>query len=129
MTKTATVIGDTYDAWRTQDVEWLDSYLPEDFHHVIHIPVDMHPVGGTHLGKAATIERLRMVTVQFDFLRFDTSDLMIQRDRAGLEIPVHYRRAATCRRRSQFSGRSRTAGLSSSSSITTSTASNPSSTR
>ena len=29
MTKTATVIGDIYDAWRTQDVEWLASYLPE----------------------------------------------------------------------------------------------------
>ena len=97
MTKTATVIGDIYDAWRTQDVEWLASYLPEDFHHIIHIPVDMHPLGGTRLGKAATIERLKMVTVQFDFLRFDTSDLMIQRDRAGLEIPVHYRHRETGR--------------------------------
>ena len=97
MTKTDTVIGDIYDAWRAQDVEWLASYLPEDFHHIIHIPPEMHPLGGTRLGKRATIERLKMLTVQFDFLRFDTQDLMIQRNRAGLEIPVRYRHRETGR--------------------------------
>ena len=33
--------------------------------------------------------------MQFDFLRFDTGDLMIHRERAGLEIPIHYRHRDT----------------------------------
>jgi hypothetical protein len=27
MTKTETIIGDIYDAWRAQDIEWLGTYL------------------------------------------------------------------------------------------------------
>ena len=39
MTKTMeTILGDIYDAWRAQDLEWLASYLPDDFYHVMHIP-------------------------------------------------------------------------------------------
>ncbi|HEV7462524.1 MAG TPA: hypothetical protein VGN85_01225 [Methyloceanibacter sp.] len=43
MTKTETVIGDIYDAWRVQDLDWLASYLPDDFCHMIHIPTEIHP--------------------------------------------------------------------------------------
>ena len=40
-------------------------------------------------------ERLGLIAAQFDFLRFDTSDLIIHKDRAGVEIPVHYRHRET----------------------------------
>ena len=33
--------------------------------------------------------------MQFDCLHFDTSDLMIRKERAGLEIPLHYRHRET----------------------------------
>jgi ketosteroid isomerase-like protein len=91
VTKTETVIGDIYDARRAQDLQWLASYLPDDFCHVIYIPTEIHPLGGACRGKAAAIERLGLIAAQFDFLRFDTSDLIIHKDRAGVEIPVHYR--------------------------------------
>ncbi len=55
----------------------------------------MHPLGGTRRGKTASLERFTVIAHQFDFLRFDTSDLMIQKDRAGLEIPIHYRHKET----------------------------------
>jgi ketosteroid isomerase-like protein len=95
MTKTEIIIGDIYDAWRAQDLEWLASYLPDDFSHMIHIPTEVHPLGGLCRGKAAAIERFAIVAHQFDFLHFDTSDLMMQKDRAGLEIPVRYRHRET----------------------------------
>ena len=76
MTKMETVIGDIYDAWRAQDLEWLASYLPEDFSHAIYIPAEIHPLGGPCHGKTAAIARLRLIATQFDFLRFDTSDLL-----------------------------------------------------
>ena len=95
MTKTETVIGDIYDAWRAQDLDWLASYLPDDFCHMIHIPTEIHPLGGACRGKAAAIERLGLIAAQFDFLRFDTSDLIIHKERAGLEIPIHYRHRET----------------------------------
>jgi ketosteroid isomerase-like protein len=95
MTKTETIIGDIYDAWRAQDLEWLASYLPDDFTHMIYIPTEVHPLGGLCRGKAAALQRLGLVALQFDLLRFDTSDLMIQKNRAGLEIPSHYRHKET----------------------------------
>ncbi len=95
MTKTETVIGDIYDAWREQDLQWLASYLPDDFCHVIYIPTEIHPLGGACRGKAAAIERLGLIAAQFDFLRFDTSDLIIHKERAGVEIPIHYRHRET----------------------------------
>jgi hypothetical protein len=52
MTKTAgAILGDIYDAWRAQDLEWLASYLPDDFCHVIHVPTTTHPLGGARNGK------------------------------------------------------------------------------
>jgi len=38
MTKPETIICEIYDAWRAQDLEWLASYLPDDFCHIIYIP-------------------------------------------------------------------------------------------
>ena len=37
------ILGDIYDAWRAQNLDWLATYLPDDFCHVIHIPVDRPP--------------------------------------------------------------------------------------
>lgn len=91
MAKTENIIADIYDAWRAQDMDWLASYLPEDFSHVVHIPREIHSLGGLSAGKLASVERLRLIAVQFDVLRFDTSDLMIVKDRAAAEIPVRYR--------------------------------------
>jgi hypothetical protein len=45
------ILGDIYDAWRVQNLDWMATYLPDDFCHVIHIPVDLHPLGGTRQGK------------------------------------------------------------------------------
>ena len=35
MTKMETIISDIYDTWRAQDLDWLASYLPDDFSHMI----------------------------------------------------------------------------------------------
>jgi hypothetical protein len=41
------------------------------------------------------LQRYAIVAQEHDLLRYDTSDLMIQKDRAGLEITGHYRHKAT----------------------------------
>lgn len=51
MTITETIITDIYDAWRAQDLEWLASYLPEDFSHMVYVPTEIHPLGGLCSGK------------------------------------------------------------------------------
>ena len=68
----------------------MATYLPDDFCHVIHIPADLHPLGGTRQGKKDAIERLQLIVEQFDFVVFDTSDLLIERNRAAVEVPIHY---------------------------------------
>ena len=89
------ILGDIYDAWRAQDLDWMASYLPDDFCHVIYIPADLHPLGGTRQGKKVAIERWQLIVAQFDFVGFDTSDLLIERNRAAVEIPIHYRHRET----------------------------------
>jgi ketosteroid isomerase-like protein len=92
---TEMVLREIYDAWRAQDLDWLASYLPDNFCHVVHIPTVVHPLGGISKGKQASLERLRIITVDFDFLKFDTSELTIGKNRAAVEIPVHYRHRQT----------------------------------
>ena len=54
MTKTMeTILGDIYDAWRAQDLDWLASYLPDDFCHVMHLPAGLCAIGGRCEGKHA----------------------------------------------------------------------------
>ena len=43
--------------------------------------------GGLCRGKQAALARLGLIVMQFDCLHFDPSDLMIRKERAGLEIP------------------------------------------
>ncbi|MGH6736162.1 MAG: nuclear transport factor 2 family protein [Methyloceanibacter sp.] len=93
--KTETILNDIYDAWRAQDIEWLGTYLPTDFCHMVHVPTEIHPLGGLRRGKTAALQRWATVAQEFDLLRFETSDLMLQHNRAGLEIPSHYRHKAT----------------------------------
>jgi ketosteroid isomerase-like protein len=95
MTKPETIVCEIYDAWRAQDLPWLASYLPDDFCQDIYIPTEIHPLGGTSRGKAASIARLGVIADDFEILEFDTRGLMIQDGRAGVEIPARYRHRET----------------------------------
>jgi ketosteroid isomerase-like protein len=95
MTKTETILSDIYDAWRAQDLEWLASYLPHDFTHVMQIPTVVHPVLGVCRGKGAVLERWRLVVTDYEVLDFDTRALMIDKNRAAIEIPLRYRHRKT----------------------------------
>ena len=52
---------------------------------MIYIPTEVYPLGGLCRGKEAALERLELIAVQVDCLHFDTSDLMIRKERAGLD--------------------------------------------
>jgi ketosteroid isomerase-like protein len=96
MTKTAgAILGDIYDAWRAQDLEWLASYLPDDFCHVVHVPTTIHPLGGARNGKKVALERWHLILERYEIEHFDTSDLMIDKNRAAVEIPFIYRHKET----------------------------------
>ncbi len=84
------ILGDIYDAWRAQNLDWLATYLPDDFCHVIHIPVTIHPLGGTLHGKKLAIERWSTFMQRYEILCYDTTDLIVERNRAAVEIPMHY---------------------------------------
>jgi ketosteroid isomerase-like protein len=92
MTQTMeTILGDIYDAWRAQDLDWLASYLPDDFCHVMHLPAGLYQEGGVCEGKHRVIERWRSVVPTFEVLRFDTSNLLINKNSAAAEIVMQYR--------------------------------------
>ena len=95
MSKSGAILNDIYDAWRAKNLDWLGTYLPDDFCHVMHFPTAMHPLAGICQGKQAVLDRWRLYIAHFDFLRFDTSGLMIENDRAFVEIPLHYRHQET----------------------------------
>ena len=85
------ILDDIYDAWRVQISIGWQLILPDDFCHVIHIPIDLHPLGGTRRGKKEALERLQLIVEQLDFVVFDTSELLIEKNRAAVEVPIHYR--------------------------------------
>jgi ketosteroid isomerase-like protein len=89
------ILGDIYDAWRAQDLDWLASYLPNDFAHIINVPASIGPTAGSCFGKTAVIDRWRAVMADFEFLMFDTNGLMTERNRAAAEIPFRYRHRAS----------------------------------
>jgi ketosteroid isomerase-like protein len=89
------ILQDIYDAWRAQDLDWLASYLPNDFGHIINVPACIGPTAGSCRGKKAVIERWGAVMNDFEFLVFDTSGLMVERNRAAAEIPFRYRHRAS----------------------------------
>ncbi len=92
MAKTAgAVLLDFYDAWRAQELEWLASYLPADFAHNMVFPTELSPLAGDCRGKPAVLSRWRLYITQYEFLSFDTSGLIVERDRAAVEIPLRYR--------------------------------------
>jgi hypothetical protein len=73
---------------------------------VIHIPVDLHPLGGTRRGKKEALAEVHLDEI-------DTSELLIDENRAAVEVPIRYRHRETG---TQFestkanSGRWKTAG-------------------
>lgn len=86
MNRTRTIIGDFYDAWLDQDVERLASYLPNDFAHVIHVPSELHPLGGTRLGKAASLAQLAEIFSEYDCLSLEAQEFMIDGDRVAVKF-------------------------------------------
>jgi ketosteroid isomerase-like protein len=95
MNKTETIITDIYDAWRAQDLDWLASYLPDEFHHIMYIPSDIYSGAGSCRGKAKVIERWRLVVAEYEFLEIETGELIVVKDRAAIEIPFRYRHRGT----------------------------------
>jgi ketosteroid isomerase-like protein len=61
----------------------------------MNFPADLHPLAGEARGKAKVLERWRLYVEPLEFLRFDTSSLMVGKDRAAVEIPLHYRHKET----------------------------------
>jgi ketosteroid isomerase-like protein len=89
------ILSDFYDAWRAQELDWLASYLPDDFCHVMLFPLEIHPLAGICRGKKAALDRWRICIAPYDFLQFDTDGLMVEKDRAAVEIPFRYRHKET----------------------------------
>ena len=54
-------------------------------------PVAVCAIGGRCEGKLHVLERWRSVVPQFDIIRFDTSNLLINKNCAAAEITLQYR--------------------------------------
>lgn len=92
--KTRTLVADIYDAWRAQDLDWLGTYLPDDFSHLIHLPPGSG-LGGLRKGKEAVIRRWRLLLETYEIVRFDTRDLIFDKNHAAGEIPLDYKHRRT----------------------------------
>jgi ketosteroid isomerase-like protein len=95
MSKSGSILHDIYDAYRAQNLDWLGTYLPEDFCHVVHVPKTVHPMAGACRGKQAVLDRWRICIAPYDFLSFDISNLLLEEDRAASEIAFRYRHKKT----------------------------------
>jgi ketosteroid isomerase-like protein len=69
--------------------------LSADSCHVIYIPTKIHSLGGVSNGKRPSLERLGLIAKDFEILLFDTSELVVHKDHAGVEIPIRFRHRRT----------------------------------
>jgi len=53
------------------------------------------PWAETRRGKKEALARLQLIVAQFHFDEIDTSDLLIERNRAAVEVPIRYRHRET----------------------------------
>ena len=81
------ILTDIYDAWRAQSLDWLATYLPDDFY----IPLEMHPLGGTTNGNNAAIERLGLIFQQFDTQKLETGQITAEPSGATIEVRTRCR--------------------------------------
>jgi ketosteroid isomerase-like protein len=81
-----TILVDIYDAWRARDLDWLASYLPQDFSHDLNIPIEMLAVGGTRVGKEAALDRLRQIFAGFDTQHIEPRHITLNGNVATLEV-------------------------------------------
>jgi len=84
-------------AWRDHDLERLASYLPDEFSHVIHILPEVYPLGGVCQGKKAALKRLSLIFMEFNSLLLDPREIVIDPNRAAVEIQIHCRHKETGR--------------------------------
>jgi ketosteroid isomerase-like protein len=62
---------------------------------VIQIPITIHPLVGARNGKKVALERGHLILERYEIEHSDTSDLMIDKNRAAVEIPLRYRHRET----------------------------------
>ncbi len=60
-----------------------------------HVPTTIHPLEGARNGKKVAFERWHLILECYEIEHFDASDLMIDRNRAAVEIPFIYRHKET----------------------------------
>lgn len=92
---TSDIVSEIYKAWRAQDLDRAVWFFADDFCHTIHIPQNIHPLGGVREGKQAAVERLQHIMGQFEFLAYDVDNLMGKGLHAAAEVQIHYRHKLT----------------------------------
>jgi ketosteroid isomerase-like protein len=95
MTMSDAIITDIYDAWRTQNLDLLATYLPDDFCHSVLFSRQVDDRAGECRGKTPALDRWRDYMEVFDYVRFETTALMVAGNRAAAEINLHFRHQKT----------------------------------
>jgi ketosteroid isomerase-like protein len=80
------ILTDIYDAWRTQNLDLLATYLPDDFSHFMNVPVEMHPLGEVRHGKSAVLERFELIFEQFDMQCLDACHFTVNAQSAAVQV-------------------------------------------
>ncbi len=86
---------DIYDAWRTNNFEWLASYLPADFSHSMNIPTDQFALSGFRQGKTESLNRLREILESFDSRHLDVGKLIVGQATATVDVTTRCERRST----------------------------------
>ncbi|MGD9866946.1 MAG: nuclear transport factor 2 family protein [Hyphomicrobiales bacterium] len=77
-----------YKALQKRDTEVFGRYLADDARHHIHVPIEVHPIGGLRTGKVAIIERMNEIARSFTTLSFAIDDLLVGNGRAAARVRV-----------------------------------------
>lgn len=87
----AEIVADIYAHWAKKDLDAVLPHLAEFFCHEIKLPNAVTPHGGFCEGREAALARLKALTEEFEFLKYEPGPIAANGDLVAAEVDLHYR--------------------------------------
>jgi ketosteroid isomerase-like protein len=87
---TRTLVHELYDAYERHEFNRVAALLHDDIDWIIHAPINLFPFAGQRKGRAAVLETLGAIAVQYQLERYRPQTIIVEGDRAAVVSDVSF---------------------------------------
>lgn len=85
------VIEKCYQAWAAREIDGTLEQMADDCIYRLHVPIDVLPYGGVHLGKTAIAGCLATILDDYDFLAYAVDNLTVVGEIGRAQVVYYFR--------------------------------------